>query len=56
MVALIGLLGILLGEEIAPIAKRWVSREAITTDVKSGCVEHATGRPPKCDRKPSAGE
>lgn len=47
VVALVGLLGILLGEQIVPIAKRLLSNESITIGwVKSDCVPHVFGELP----------
>jgi XapX domain-containing protein len=44
VVALVGLLGMLVGEQVAPIAKRLISGEPITTAwVKSDCVPHVFG-------------
>lgn len=43
VVALLGLLGMLLGEQIAPIAKRLYARQDVATFVKSDCAEHVLG-------------
>lgn len=43
VVALIGLLGILLGEQLPPIAKRLWSGENIASFVRTGCAEHVLG-------------
>ena len=47
VIALLGLLGILIGEQIAPLARRVVAGERITvTAVKSECGEHIFGELP----------
>jgi len=47
VIALVGLLGILLGEQIVPIAKRFISAEAITVSwLKTECGEHVFGALP----------
>ena len=47
VIALIGLLGMLLGEQVVPIAKRMLAREAVsTTWVKEQCGEHVFGQLP----------
>jgi len=47
VVALVGLLGILIGEQIAPLARRVVAGERITvTAVKAECGEHIFGELP----------
>ena len=41
VVALVGLLGMLVGEQAVPIAKRWLSKEPITVDWAShNCNVH----------------
>ena len=48
MVALIGLLGMLVGEQVVPIAKRWLGGERITAAwVKTECTPHVFGELPK---------
>jgi XapX domain-containing protein len=48
VVALVGLLGILLGEQIVPIAKRLLNNQPITIGwVQSDCVPHVFGELPK---------
>jgi XapX domain-containing protein len=48
MIALVGLLGILLGEQIVPIAKRLLSREPLTVSkVAAECREHVFGTLPQ---------
>ena len=47
VIALIGLLGMLLGEQIVPIAKRMLARETVsTTWIKEQCGEHVFGQLP----------
>ena len=47
VIALLGLLGILLGEQIAPLARRVVSGERMSvTAVKAECGEHIFGALP----------
>lgn len=45
-IALIGLLGILLGEQALPLAKRLGSRAEAVAFLKTGCAEHVLGRLP----------
>ncbi|WP_374632092.1 DUF1427 family protein [Ferrovibrio sp.] len=54
VVALIGLLGILIGEQIVPIAKRLMSGQPITISwLKSDCGPHIFGAlPGKAEVKP----
>ncbi|AXQ27521.1 DUF1427 family protein [Solimonas sp. K1W22B-7] len=48
VVALIGLLGILLGEQAVPLAKRLLARETVTVGwVRQQCGEHVFGELPK---------
>ncbi|WP_342249115.1 DUF1427 family protein [Sphingomonas sp. OTU376] len=44
-IALIGLLGILLGEQLVPIAKRIVSGKEVVAFVRTDCAEHVLGLP-----------
>jgi XapX domain-containing protein len=47
VVALVGLLGILVGEQVVPMTKRLMAREPITVGwVKSECVPHIFGELP----------
>jgi XapX domain-containing protein len=47
VIALVGLLGILLGEQVVPLAKRLVSSEPVsTTWVREQCVPHIFGQLP----------
>lgn len=43
VVALLGLLGMLLGEQIAPIAKRLYARQDVADYVRSDCAKHVLG-------------
>lgn len=45
-VALIGLLGILLGEQVLPIAKRAFAGHEVAAFVRTGCAEHVLGSLP----------
>lgn len=48
VIALLGLAGILVGEQIVPIAKRWFSPEKPTVaDVARDCREHVFGQLPQ---------
>ncbi|CCA90763.1 DUF1427 family protein [Novosphingobium sp. PP1Y] len=44
-IALLGLLGMLLGEQIIPIAKRIAAGKEVTSFVRTDCAEHVLGRP-----------
>jgi len=46
IVALIGLGGILLGEQLVPIAKRLADRPELTRFVREDCAEHVLGQLP----------
>jgi XapX domain-containing protein len=47
-IALVGLLGMLIGEQALPIAKKLLGREPVTTAwLRSECVAQITGVPPK---------
>jgi XapX domain-containing protein len=47
VVALIGLLGMLLGEQVVPLAKRLIAKEPISIGwVRSDCVPHIFGELP----------
>src|SRR3954453_15927671 len=51
VIALIGLLGILIGEQIPPLAKRMLDGHAITVSVlRERCSEHVFGRLPSGTR------
>jgi XapX domain-containing protein len=48
VIALVGLLGILLGEQIVPLAKRLASSEPVSTGwVREQCVPHIFGQLPR---------
>jgi len=42
-IALLGLLGMLLGEQALPIAKRLIHREPVLAHVQTECAEHVLG-------------
>ncbi|MBO9500064.1 MAG: DUF1427 family protein [Novosphingobium sp.] len=46
MIALIGLLGILLGEQIVPLAKKIMAHEEVAHFVQTDCRSHVLGRLP----------
>jgi XapX domain-containing protein len=47
LIALVGLLGILIGEQFVPLAKRLVSSEPVsTTWIREQCVPHIFGQLP----------
>jgi XapX domain-containing protein len=47
VIALIGLLGILIGEQLVPLAKRLVSNQPVsTTWIREQCVPHIFGQLP----------
>jgi len=47
-IALIGLLGMLIGEQAVPIAKKMLAREPVTAAwLRTECVAHITGVPGK---------
>ena len=64
VIALVGLLGILLGEQLVPVVKRLLSPEPVTTAwVSKQCGEHVFGELPTAacaepgkDAKTAAGE
>jgi XapX domain-containing protein len=48
VVALVGLLGILIGEQVVPVAKRWLGGERINAAwIKNECAPHVFGELPK---------
>ncbi|WP_454917389.1 DUF1427 family protein [Xanthobacter sediminis] len=53
VVALLGLLGMLLGEQLPPIAKRLLSGQDIASFVRTGCAGHVLG--PLPDNKDTSG-
>ncbi len=50
-IALLGLLGMLLGEQVVPIAKRVMSGKEVVAFLRIDCAEHVLGQPiePKKD-------
>jgi len=47
VVALVGLLGILLGEQIVPLAKRlWHGQSDVIAETRADCAEHILGSLP----------
>lgn len=44
-IALIGLLGMLVGEQVVPIAKRLASGQEMALFLRKDCAEHILGRP-----------
>jgi xanthosine utilization system XapX-like protein len=51
VIALVGLLGILAGEQIVPIAKRLISGQSVNAAwVKTTCVPHVFGELPSSAR------
>lgn len=47
VIALVGLFGILVGEQIVPLAKRFVERQAVSVSViREDCGDHVFGRLP----------
>jgi XapX domain-containing protein len=52
VIALVGLLGILLGEQVIPVARRLADRAELTRFVQNDCAEHILGKlPANTDRK-----
>jgi XapX domain-containing protein len=55
VIALLGLFGMLLGEQVAPLARRVVARESVTvTQLKTECGEHIFGALPSARRADTA--
>ncbi|AEG51286.1 XapX domain protein [Sphingobium chlorophenolicum L-1] len=46
VIALVGLAGILLGEQLIPVAKRVASLPELTRFVRQDCVNHVLGKLP----------
>jgi len=44
-IALLGLLGMLLGEQAVPLAKRIASGREVVAFLRTDCAEHVLGRP-----------
>jgi XapX domain-containing protein len=54
VIALIGLLGILIGEQVVPIAKRLIEREPISVSwLSSECGPHILGELPQRQKRPT---
>lgn len=55
-IALVGLLGILLGEQIVPIARKAIAGGSVIAFVRTDCAHHVAGPLPgahtDCDQKP----
>lgn len=45
-IALVGLLGMLVGEQVVPIAKRLIEGREVAAYVRTECAEHVLGRLP----------
>lgn len=46
VIALVGLAGILLGEQLIPVAKRIASFPQLARFVRQDCAQHVLGKPP----------
>lgn len=46
VVALVGLLGILLGEQVIPVAKKMIAGQNVASFVRNECAEHVLGTLP----------
>lgn len=46
VVALVGLFGILLGEQALPIAKRLIAERPVAAFIKTDCADHVLGQLP----------
>lgn len=51
VIALVGLAGILLGEQLIPVAKRVANRPELARYVKNECASHVLGDLPKHTRR-----
>lgn len=45
-IALVGLFGILIGEQVVPVAKRAIKGEEVAVYLRTDCAEHVLGRLP----------
>jgi XapX domain-containing protein len=52
MIALLGLLGMLLGEQATVLARRALHGQEVAFFCKTECAERVTGLPPAADGKP----
>lgn len=50
VIALVGLLGMLIGEQITPIAMKFMRGQNVTEFVQEDCVRHVFGRLPSHDK------
>lgn len=50
-IALIGLLGMLVGEQVLPVARRVISGQPVLSFVKTECAEHVLGPQAAPDRE-----
>lgn len=46
VIALVGLLGILIGEQVVPLARTWFAPSQKTRPVQAACADHDLGRLP----------
>ncbi len=53
-IALVGLLGILLGEQVLPLAKRLMGGEPVAAYLRTGCANHVLGRLPDAGDGPES--
>lgn len=54
IVALVGLFGILVGEQVAPVVKRWLGGEGTTlSQLRNDCREHMFGPLPTSPKDPT---
>jgi XapX domain-containing protein len=56
MIALIGLLGILFGEQVVPIARRMIAGQPIGQSITSACAQPVLGRLPGDPSAPATGK
>ena len=54
VIALIGLLGILIGEQIVPVAKRLMKGDEVAAYIRTDCAAHVMGKLPSA--RPSKAE
>jgi XapX domain-containing protein len=54
VIALVGLLGILLGEQVVPVAKRFFAQQDVAALVRGPCAEHVLGQLPGHGQPPKA--
>lgn len=56
-IALLGLLGMLLGEQVVPIAKRMIHREPVMAFIETRRAEHVLGElPSAAEKSPASGD